>query len=328
MSELANGALPVAVVGMGLMGRSIAACLLAAGHPVTGITDDQEACAAIAQRIGDLLEEMAQEGLLAQPTALVMQRLRVAEGLAAAAHCRMVFESVTEDLTVKRQVLRGVEEVVAKDCLLASNTSALPITLLQQGALHPERILGIHWDEPAHVTRFMEIIPGDETAAEYMDEVARLAPSWGKDPSRLRRELRGFVANRISYAMYREACHLVDSGVCSVEDVDRSLRNDVGWWSPFAGPFRYMDLMGVEGYYRVMEDLLPELSRETGIPKLIRDVVETGGRGIQNGRGFYTYTPEEAKAWEERFIAFNYEIRRLTRKYAGPAAGAEGKDEA
>jgi 3-hydroxybutyryl-CoA dehydrogenase len=99
-----------------------------------------------------------------------------------------------------------------------------------------------------------------------------------------------------------------------VEDVDRSMRNDVGWWIPFAGPFRYMDLMGVEAYHRVMIDLLPELSTEKGIPKIMRDVIESGGRGISNGRGFYNYTEEEAREWEKRFVAFNYKIRRLTAK--------------
>ena len=131
---------------------------------------------------------------------------------------------------------------------------------MQEGAERPERILGIHWDEPAHVTRFMEIIPGKAPRAGVSGSHCSACPAWGKEPSTLRKEIRGFITNRISYAMFREACHLVDSGICTVEDVDRSLRNDVGWWIPFAGPFRYMDLMGVEGYYRVMHDLLPDLA--------------------------------------------------------------------
>jgi 3-hydroxybutyryl-CoA dehydrogenase len=145
----------------------------------------------------------------------------------------------------------------------------------------------------------MEIIPGKATAPEYLDRVTELAETWGKEPSTLRKEIRGFITNRIFYAMFREACYLVDSGVCTVEDVDRSLRNNVGWWIPFAGPFRYTDLMDVKGYGRVMRDLPPDLFSSPEVPKLMRDVVESGGRGISKGRGFYLYTPEEAKAWEE-----------------------------
>jgi 3-hydroxybutyryl-CoA dehydrogenase len=305
---------PVAVIGLGLMGRSIAACLLAAGHRVTGITNDMDASSLAPKRIEDLLEEMREEKLLTGSAKEAVRNFQMTSDLFEIKDCDLVFESVTEDLALKREIVQSVERVVSPSCIFASNTSALPMSLLQEGARHPERILGIHWDEPAHVTRFMEIIPGPYTSHDNLDRVAQLAPLWGKEPSTLRKEIRGFIANRISYAMFREACNLVDSGVCTVEDVDRSMRNDVGWWIPFAGPFRYMDLMGVEAYHRVMIDLLPELSTEKGIPKIMRDVIESGGRGISNGRGFYNYTEEEAREWEKRFVAFNYKIRRLTAK--------------
>jgi len=306
----------VAVIGLGLMGRSITACLLAAGHRVTGVTNDMAGSAATPQRLRKLLCEMREEQLLHEDIDMIMQHFAMTDNLSDAADAGLVIESVTEDLTLKRALLQDAERVVSSACILASNTSALPVSLLQEGAAHPERIVGIHWDEPAHVTRFMEIIPGKSTSDECLDRVAELASLWGKEASTLRKEIRGFITNRISYAMFREACYLVDSGVCTVEDVDRSLRNDVGWWIPFAGPFRYMDLMGVEGYHRVMADLLPDLSTGQEIPKLMRDVVESGGRGISNGRGFYNYTEEEAKLWESRFVEFNYKIRRLTAEYA------------
>ncbi len=316
---------PVAVIGLGLMGRSIAACLMAAGHRVTGVTDNLEESAGTPERVRELLVEMAEEGLLTEPLQTVVERFRMTAELRDIAEARIVFESVTEDLKLKRELLHRTEQVVAPDCILATNTSALPVSYMQEDAKHPERILGLHWDEPAHITRFMEIIPGKATALEYLDQVNELALAWGKEPSKLRKEIRGFITNRISYAMFREACYLVDSGVCTVEDVDRSLRNDVGWWIPFAGPFRYMDMMGIEGYHRVMRDLLPDLSSSPEIPKLMRDVVESGGRGISNRHGFYQYTPEEAKAWEEKFIDFNYKIRRLTAEYAD--LQRRGKDE-
>jgi len=311
-----NETIPVAVIGLGLMGRSIVACLLAAGHHVTGITNDLPASVSAPDRIRELLQEMKQEGLLEADETSIMQRFLMTDSLQRAADARIVFESVTEDLELKRTLLRDAECIVSSTCVLASNTSALPVSLLQEGLQHPERVMGIHWDEPAHITRFMEIIPGTATSSELLDWIASLAPSWGKEPSLLRKEIRGFITNRISYAMFREACNLVDSGICTVEDVDRSLRNDVGWWIPFAGPFRYMDLMGVEAYARVMKDLLPELATSGEVPRLVQDVVSNGGRGIANGRGFYQYTEEEAKTWEVKFLEFNYKIRRLTAEYS------------
>ena len=317
----------MAVIGLGLMGRSIVACLLAAGHRVVGITDDLSTSEGTLQRIRVLLEEMQMEKLATQTTASMMQRFRMTANLGDAASSAIVVESITEDLELKRSVFRNVEAVVAPTAIIASNTSAIPVSLMQQGAAHPERFIGLHWDEPAHVTRFMEVIPGPATSLEYVEEVVRLAPAWGKEPSVLKREIRGFITNRISYAMFREACHLVDSGVCTVEDVDRSLRNDVGWWIPFAGPFRYMDLMGVEAYYRVMRDLLPDLWTSPEVPDLMRKVVESGGRGVSNGRGFYNYTDEEAKHWQEKFEEFNFKIRRLTGEYRDLHSRSRNKGE-
>jgi len=306
----------IAVIGLGLMGRSIVACLLAAGHHVAGITNDLAASAQTPDHIRELLKEMKREALLSGDTELLMSNFVLSGSIHDAAEAVLVIESITEDLELKRSVLRDAEAVVSDKCILATNTSALPVSLMQEGLAHPERVIGIHWDEPAHVTRFMEIIPGNATDQALVQRMAKLASNWGKEPCILRKEVRGFIANRISYAMFREACHLVDSGVCTVEDVDRSLRYDVGWWIPFVGPFRYMDLMGPEVYGRVMKDLLPDLSSGGQVPKLMSDLIESGGRGIKNGRGFYQYTEEEAKVWEAKFLEFNYKIRRLTAEYS------------
>lgn len=316
----------VGVVGLGLMGRSIVACLLAAGHRVTGITNDLEARREILDRVREYLDQAQAEGIAKQPTSMLLERIRVSAAYSDLSSCGIVFESVTEDLELKRRIFREVEAAVPDSTIVATNTSAIPITLLQQPATRPQRFVGIHWDEPAHLTRFMEIIPGDATAAECVDRVAALTPYWNKEASILKRDVRGFITNRISYAMFREACHLVESGACTVEDVDRSLRNDVGWWIPFAGPFRYMDLMGVDAYYRVMRDLLPDLDTSPDIPPLMRRVVEAGGRGISNGQGFYRYTEAEANRWRERFVDFNGKIRRLTAEYADLHASSDGKD--
>jgi len=114
-----------------------------------------------------------------------------------------------EALEAKRAVLRQVEEAVSADTLIGSNTSAIPVSLLQEGALHPERILGIHWGEPAHVTRFMEIICGDRTLPVFADRAVSFARMWKKEPTLVRRDIRGFITNRIMYAMLREAFFLV-----------------------------------------------------------------------------------------------------------------------
>jgi 3-hydroxybutyryl-CoA dehydrogenase len=303
------------VIGLGLMGHSIIACLLSAGHSVVALTRKLARHRGTRNRISTLLREMQREGVLDADPQLLLSRLTLAEDVGALSRCAIVIESIIEDLGVKRDTYRAVEAVVPRLTIIGSNTSAIPVSVLQRDAMYPERFVGIHWDEPAHVTRFMEIIAGERTSKKCTRQVMTLAQHWGKEPSLVRRDIRGFITNRVSYAMFREACSLVDSGIATVEDVDRSLRNDVGWWMPFAGPFRYMDLMGVEGYYKVMKDLLPELNRSPRIPPLMRKVVESGGRGISSRRGFYKYTPSQANRWQKLFVKFNYDVRRLAMQY-------------
>lgn len=308
----------VGVVGLGLMGKSIAACLLAAGHRVIGHDSDparrNEAMAAIR----DMLGELAGEGSLAGTPETVLERLSVAASLDELGSCAVAFEVVTEALAAKRQVFAALEDVLAPEAVIASNTSAIPITQLQQALRHPERLYGVHWAEPAHLTRFLEIIAGDASRPELGEELHALALHWGKEPTLVRRDIRGFVTNRIMYAMIREAFHLVESGVATVADVDRSVRNDIGSWATLAGPFRWMDLTGIPAYGAVMEELLPELSNAAELPRLMRETVSSGALGTANARGFYEYTPETARAWDEAFRRFSMDIRRLQQKYPEP----------
>jgi 3-hydroxybutyryl-CoA dehydrogenase len=146
---------------------------------------------------------------------------------------------------------------------------------------------------------------------------------WGKEPSLLRKDIRGFITNRIMYAMLREAFHLVEAGYATVADVDRSLRNDYGYWMTFAGPFRFMDLTGIPAYATVMKDLLPDLDCSTEVPPLMQRVMKAGGRGVSNAKGFYSYTPAQAKRWEKQFMQFSYEIRELAGKYPEDIGNSE-----
>ncbi len=244
-----------------------------------------------------------------------MSRVTISVDFSALSAAKIVVESTVEDLAVKRQVIAAIEKAVSKNALIASNTSALPVTELQRNAAHPERILGLHWAEPANITRFMEVICGKHTSLANAQRAVRLARQWGKEPSLLRKDIRGFITNRIMYAMLREAFYLVENGYASVADVDRSLRNDLGYWITFAGPFRFMDLTGIPAYEAVMKDLLPDLNCATEVPRLMRKVVNSGARGVANAKGFYRYTPRQAKQWEELFIAFTHEIRELAERY-------------
>jgi 3-hydroxybutyryl-CoA dehydrogenase len=298
------------------MGSSIATCILAAGHAVTSLVKSMDHAAAARQRILGYLEELAGEGMLSGTPMEVLGRLRITDDVALLKGHEVVIESITESVEEKKSVYRQLETVLSPTAIIGSNTSAIPVTVLQDGLQHPERLLGIHWAEPAHITRFMEVICGDRSELRFAETIVLLAESWGKEPSLLKKDIRGFITNRIMYAMLREAFHLVDKGYATVEDVDRSLRNDLGYWITFAGPFRFMDLTGIPAYRTVMEDLLPDLDNATTTPALMEKVVAGGALGVSNAKGFYPYTAESAEHWEKTFIEFSYDIRKLAEKYA------------
>ena len=303
------------VVGMGLMGTSIAACLAGAGHRLSCIESDPAKLRTARKRLLNVLNDAWKTGLISVPPDTVMRQVIISGEYFDLKAAEIVIESTVEELTVKRQVIGEIEKAVSSKTLIGSNTSAIPVTDLQRGAKYPERILGLHWAEPANITRFMEIICGKETSRQNAQKGMRFARRLGKEPSLLRKDIRGFITNRIMYAMLREAFYLVENGFASVADVDRSLRNDLGFWITFAGPFRFMDLTGIPAYAAVMKDLLPDLNCATEVPPLMQEVVQSGARGVSNAKGFYRYTPAQAKRWEKLFIEFSHNIRELAEKY-------------
>jgi 3-hydroxybutyryl-CoA dehydrogenase len=307
--------IPAGVVGLGLMGCSITTCLLIAGHPVVAVAPVPADMLTAEGRVTEHLRKSQEEGLVNNAPEYYLRHLSITEDYNQLKDCRLVIECTIENMAIKKSVYDKIENVIANDAMLTSNTSAIPISLLQKETRHPERFFGLHWTEPSHTTRFLEVICGDASDVSLAEYLYELSHQWGKEPILVRKDIRGFITNRLMYAMYREAIYLVENGYATVEDVDRSCRNNAGYFMTLAGPFRWMDLTGVPAYHTVMKDLLPTLNNDTAVPKLIDDIVKNGGRGVANAHGFHEYTKEEAELWEETFKEFTYEIRKLALKY-------------
>jgi 3-hydroxybutyryl-CoA dehydrogenase len=307
--------IPIGVVGLGLMGCSITTCLLIAGHPVTAVAPISNDLVHAENRIKEHLEKSRQNGLVSHYPDYYLKELIITEDYAALKPCQLVIECTIENIGIKNSVYKKIEEVISPQALLTSNTSAIPISILQKLTQYPGRFLGLHWTEPSHTTRFLEVICGDLSDVENGEYLYDLSHSWGKEPILVRKDIPGFITNRLMYAMYREAINLVENGYATIEDVDRSCRNNAGYFMTFVGIFRWMDLTGVQAYHTVMKDLFPTLHNGTAVPKLIDDIVKAGGNGVSNEKGFYDYSPEEAKLWEDVFSKFTFEIRELALKY-------------
>lgn len=315
MAEINTSQIPVGVVGLGLMGCSISTAFLMAGHPVTAVASLPADLEHAESRIRAHLTRSIKEEIIPGPVEKYFERLTITEDYRKLSGSQLVVECTIENLDIKKSVYQKIEAVVSPHAILGSNTSAIPISILQSHTRHPERFFGLHWTEPSHTTRFLEIICGEASDLKLAEYLYELAHYWEKEPTLVKKDIRGFIANRLMYAMYREAFHLVEGGYATVEDIDRACRNNTGIWMTLVGVFRWMDLTGVPAYHTVMKDLFPTLDNSTGVPKLIDDIVKAGGKGVANAHGFYSYTPEEAKLWEETYVEFSYDIRKLARKY-------------
>lgn len=324
MSETLNtGEIAAGVVGLGLMGSSIATCLLIAGHPVKGVEPVADQTGPARQRIVAHLKKAYEEGLITESPEKYEELLTVSSDYQILKDCSFVVECTLEDPLVKKNVFEKVEAVISEEAFLTTNTSAIPISDLQKFTRIPARFYGLHWMIPAHTTRFLEVICGDQSEMAGAEWLYKLAHHWAKEPTLLRKDIRGFINNRLMYAMYREAFFLVENGYASVEDIDRAARNGPGYWLTMMGIFRWMDLTGIPAYHAVIKELFPTLANTTDVPELIDRIVKEGGKGVLNGHGFYEYTPEEARCWQEGYDAFSFELRKLALKY--PVDYAEQK---
>jgi 3-hydroxybutyryl-CoA dehydrogenase len=308
----------VGVVGLGLLGRGITACLLAGGGLDVIVHDRNQA---MQEELPSYLHRVMEEIAEHRPSSSSCcadwrRRFHWAAGLDDFAACDLVIESVSELLTAKRDLLQQLESIVAATTPLASNTSALPITELQRGLQHPERVLGMHWAEPAFATRFLELIGGDETSPTILHAVETFARTLGKEPC-IVSDLPGFIVNRLAYAMYREAMHLLEMGVADASTIDRAYRNAAGLWASFCGPFRWIDITGGAALYaRAMERVMPELACTAQVPAALQQQAERDRQamatdGNRAATGFYEETPEQKQAWLELLHRQAWEMESL-----------------
>ncbi len=290
-----------AVVGGGTMGAGIAVALALAGVPTTVFLRRAEAVPETDRRIAQRLETHRRL-FLADREEAAAARARIATRLDyAGGPYEVAIETVAEDLAAKREVLRRAEALVGDGGVVCTNTSSLPIGQLTAGLEDASRLVGWHWFHPADLMELVEVVPGPRTRGATVERVAAWSRALGKTPVLLDRDMPGFVANRLQYALLREAYSLVDAGICSVADVDAAVTAGLGpRWSA-VGPFASMDLAGLSVHAAVVRALFPTLSQDHEVPRLLETTLRGGGSGADHGAGLCgAYTSEHAAALAER----------------------------
>ena len=262
-----------AVLGAGVMGRNIARVLLGAGIPVTLYSRTQASLDATRSALGeDRVDDV--------------QYVRSIP--AAVAGAQIVIESVPESLALKQAVLAQAQRAAPENAVIATNTSSLPLDRLAEGLDRPDRFLGWHWFNPAHLIPLVEVIAAPATAEDVVAwSVAQLTAA-GKRPA-LAPAIDGFLVNRLQYALIREALALVEDGLATPEQIDAVVTNCLGPRWAVIGPMRSTDLAGVATAAAVARQLYPQLSNATAVPRTLTELESRGRLGAAAGAGFYDY---------------------------------------
>lgn len=207
-----------------------------------------------------------------------------------------------------------LEGTVEGNITIGINTESIPLNSIQKCAKEPQRVLGVNWVEPAHANFFLELICNENIPKETADLFLRHANVyWDKDAYIVNGNLG--IRSKLFSAMAREALYLVENEFASIEDIDRACRNDAGYYMPFAGNLRYMDLMGTKSYGIVMEELNPELANSEILPRFLTEMEKMKQTGLEANQGFYKYEDGSAEDWAKLVNTFSLEVQELMRIY-------------
>ncbi len=298
---------PIFLWGNNRLACSVAICLLKGGHSV--IVKVNEQADADALYFLCLQEPIVSELLEQYPG-----RLETITCPCGPYKIALAIVVTDEDEMSKKRALEELEAVVPADVVIAVNTESIALSGLQQSVTFPQRVAGLNWVLPAQTTFFLEIIGNDVTEQRHLELLMRMGIGyWGKDPFVIRGDYG--VRSKLILALLREAFFLVDKGYASVQDIDRACRNDAGYYLPFSGNLRYMDLMGTYAYGMVMKELNPELASDRDCPAFYEKLVQNGEVGMQYGQGFYNYQPGEYEKWETLVSSYSRDISVMMEKY-------------
>jgi 3-hydroxybutyryl-CoA dehydrogenase len=286
----------IAVIGAGLMGHGIAQVFALAGHDVT-ITDTfQPNLATVKARISTNLRDLGDDET-------AVERVRPVGDLAAAVRdADYVVEAVLEDLPLKQKLFAEVEGHVRPDTILASNTSVMPITAIVQNLVRRERALGTHWWNPPFLVPLVEVIETQWTSPQVVEWTMALHAAAGKKPAHVKKDVPGFIGNRLQHALWREAVSLVEHGICDAETVDTVIKAAFGRRLAVLGPLENADLVGTDLTLAIHKTVLPDIDGRPRPSPYLEKLVAEGKLGFKSGEGFRKWSPEEQAALRSKVV--------------------------
>lgn len=276
----------VGVIGSGAMGAGIAQVAAMAGHHVVLFDTNAAALEKARTSLDNTLQKLQEKGKVTDAAA-IFQRFRFATGMDAFAGCGLVIEAIVEKLDVKKAVFAEVEKIVPGTCILATNTSSLSVTSIAAACQKPERVIGLHFFNPAPLMALVEVIPAVQTAPELVPAAQQLMKDWGKVPV-VAKDTPGFIVNRVARPFYGEALRIYEEGIADMATIDWALTTLGGFRM---GPFTLMDYIGHDVNYVVTETVFSSFFYDPRYKPSFsqKRLLEAGWLGRKTGRGFYHY---------------------------------------
>jgi len=287
----------IAIVGAGLMGHGIAQVFAVGGHEVAVYDPAAAARASLHSRIATNLADLGED-----PAAV--ERVRASASLAeAVAGADVVIEAAPERLALKQEIFVELYRLAPRAALLASNTSVIPIGKIATRVRHLDRVLGTHWWVPPYLVPLVEVVQADGTSPATITAMMDLLISIGKQAVHVKKDVPGFIGNRLQHALWREAIALVQAGVCDAPTVDKVVKASFGRRLAVIGPLESADLVGTDLALDCHVELLADLDRTPGPLPYLENLVASGRLGFKTGEGFRKWTPAEQAELRARLTA-------------------------
>jgi 3-hydroxybutyryl-CoA dehydrogenase len=286
----------VAIIGGGIMGGDIATGFAAAGWDAHVMSPSQKTRDALAGRVAKGLERVGAQGGCADAvkaySALADMPWKSVD---------LVIEAVSEDLALKHKVFAELESYARPDVPLATNTSSFPITEIGKHLKTRERVCGAHYFMPAHLVPLVEVVCAEFTDEKYADQVFAIMQAVGKVPVMVKKDIPGFLANRMQHALLREVFWLLDNGIATAEGIDDAVRYGFGFRFIACGPIMQKEMSGWDTNYFAGSTIYPSLSNASVPPKILKDLVDRGAIGMKAKEGLWKWTDESMAQEKGRY---------------------------
>lgn len=303
------------------MGPGIAQVFATAGHPVHIFNRSPDRLQTVHQRVRDNLTQMAGYDLVdANQIPGILDRITTSTDLAEACdRATIVFESIPESLELKQDLFQELDEICPPKTCLCSNTSVISIRKIGAKTKHPNRVLGTHFYQPPFLIPLVEVVRTEVTDQVLMDYVYNLLRAAGKVPIYVRKDVPGFVANRLQHALWRQAFALIDEGICDAETVDIAISNSFGMRLPVLGPVANADLVGLDLTIAIHNYVLPHLDVSVEPSTTLRKHVDAGELGFKSGSGFLQWDEQSMAATRQKLTKHLLEMLRNEKRRASTA---------